>query len=351
MGAVSGKAVIVTANSHRRHRIPGLAWAAAVVPFAAFFLVLLGGSPAHAADDDPQSGALLSFFGKTVSATTSIAADVTAPVVGAISTPVANVVPVMEQVTSTTTLFVAPVVTAASETAGAVVTAVSDTMTAVPIVGPTLGSAMDTAAGAITDTTGHLVDTVVDLTGQAPLAQLTHPILGLVGALPVVGDLVEDNGLVDLLDIIIGVVDDATDDAGSLIEQVLPPIVNAVDPDPGEARHPEGAEPGDLNAPAPGSPYTPGLSIFAGSAFAALYVDENIVTGPATPLIGTPPAHGPPAAPSSSSSAHVAGSSFHEGARTHAAPFTAPGDSERTPPAPGDDLPTSPVADTDVSPD
>jgi len=219
---------------------------------------------------------------------------------------------------------------------------------------------------------------VSGLLQDAPLAAVTTPVLDLVGAVPVLGDVVEDSGARELAETVVGVVDDTASDAGAVLDHVVPPVAGALDPtapgsgDSGDSLGPTtpgtpGSDIGDgpgvpddtdladvagnvaVSAGAPGAIGTTAFGALTRGGFATHAGPTGAVQSSDTSG-SSPPAHAPPA-PGSSSSVHSGGSSFHDGARLHAASSGASAFAERTPPPSGDDLPDAPVADTDVSPD
>ncbi len=336
---------IVTTRTYGSHRVSGIAWAGFAALALSLFLLLIGPSSAQASDDpDEASPGPASLLGKILSTTvaTTVSA-VSAPVTGAVSTAVENLSPVVGEVTKTASAVVAPVAEATTEIAGATAQGIPDAAAALSA----LGAVTEATAGIVTEVVAGSLEALTGLAGDAPLSQLTDPLLGVVGGLPVVGGLVADSGILDVIGTVTDIVDTATGGAGSLIEQVLPPLIGAVTP--GEPGDPV---PEEIPSPAPSSRPALGSDVLA-TAAAARSSTGAPAGGHSPPRPDrTPPAHAPPATPSSSSSsAHAGGSSSSDGARPHAPFHSAPGDSARSLRAVDDDLPASPVADSDVSPD
>lgn len=327
-----------------RHGVPAVAfWGAIGVLAWATLTVLLAGGSAHAdeQEDGPLDG-LTSLVSNTVSA-------VTAPVAPIVTQVVAPVV----------TQVVAPV----QQAVPAVVTTVTQPGVNAPVVGP----AVTPVVHAVTETATAVVTPVTDALTDSPVSQITDPILDTVAGIPVVGGLVSDLGLISAADDVVGVVDDTTALLGNVANETVPPVLEALDPttsttpEPGEGSG-SVAEPvvktnliittENTAATPPASP-TPASSAGSPSPIAlSTTIGATRAVDDTTPAPTGPPSGSPPGAtvPASSS----AGSGGGNGA-AHArlsdvnpSPLRA---GERTSAASDDELPSSPVADTDVSPD
>lgn len=328
-----------------RHGVPAVAfWGAIGVLAWATLTVLLAGGSAHADDqeDGPLDG-LTSLVSNTVTA-------VTAPVAPIVTQVVAPVV----------TQVVAPV----QQAVPAVVTTVTQPVVNAPVVGPAVTPVVHT----LTETATAVVTPVTDALTDSPVSQITDPILDTVAGIPVVGGLVSDLGLISAVDDVVGVVDDTTALLGNVTNETVPPVLEALDPttsttpEPGEGSE-SVAEPAvktttliitteNTAATPPVSP-TPASSAGSPSPIAlSTTIGATRAVDDTTPAPTGPPSGSPPGAtvPASSS----AGSGGGNGA-AHArlsdvnpSPLRA---GERTSGASDDELPSSPVADTDVSPD
>ncbi|MFK3677418.1 hypothetical protein ACI2IP_06785 [Microbacterium sp. NPDC090218] len=325
-----------------RRGIPAaVLWGAVGVLAWATLTVLLGGGSAHADDQDegPLDG-LTSLVGDTVSA-------VTAPVTPVVTNVVAPVV----------TKVVAPV----QQSVPAVVETVTQTVAATPVVGPATAPVVH----AVTETAQEVVAPVTAALANSPVSQLTDPVLDAVAGIPVVGGLVTDLGVITAVDDVVGVVDDTTALLGDVANATVPPVLEALDPttpDPepgsGAVSEPAVPAPGALTvAVTDGTAVSPAFSTFSTSASelsgALSASDDSAPTGDdTTPApAGTPPGS-PPGAPvpasSSAGSGGGAGAAHARLSDANSSPLRA---GERTPGASDDVLPSSPVADTDVSPD
>jgi hypothetical protein len=330
-----------------RRGVPAIVFWGAVGAFAwATLTLFFGGGSAHADEqqDGPLDG-LTSLVSETVSA-------VTAPVAPVVTQVVAPVV----------TKVVAPV----QQAVPPVVEKVTQSVAATPVVGPATAPVVHT----VTETVDAVVAPVSEVLTESPVSQITDPILDTVAEIPAVGELVTDLGLVTAVRDVVGVVDDTTALLGDVTNTTVPPVLEALDPttpDPG-------AGPGAVTDP-PAAPI-PGAIVTAtapASVSPALSARHEAVSTPASATLpagsasgsesarsaqdtatapnGTP-SGSPPGAPApASSSAGPGGGSSPAHARlsdVDPSPLRA---GERTSGAPDDVLPTSPVADTDVSPD
>ncbi|MHC9044326.1 hypothetical protein ACYX8G_07090 [Microbacterium saperdae] len=332
------------ARATRRGVPAGVIWGGLGVLLWSAFAIFTGGS-AHAdeSDEGPLDG-ITSLVGQTVSSVaTPVVTQVVAPVVTQVVAPVVQTV-------------VAPV----QQAAPAVVQTVTQTVAAVPVVGPAAAPVVEVVA----DTTQAVTAPVTDLLTDSPVAQITDPILDVVTGLPVVGGLVDDLGVTEVVRDVVSVVDDTTGLIGGVAAETLPPVLEALEPttpgtgpEPGAPSSPtvSGTDPAAaaILTPRAGGPGSSAVPAHApGEVSAALSVvglndDATPADLPADGAPGAPP--GAPASPTSS--AGPGGASSYAHARL--------GDSG-VPPlrawkwaagASDDVLPASPVADTDVSPD
>ena len=324
-----------------RRGVPAVViWGALGVLAWATFTMLLGGGSAHAdeEDDGPLDG-LTSLVSDTVSAVTApvkpVVTEVVAPVVTQVVAPVQKAVPaVVETVTQT----------------------VADTPVVGPVTAPVVHAVTETAASVVTPVTEVLTD--------APVSQITDPILDTVAGIPVVGGLVKDLGVISAVDDVVGAIDDTTALLGGVANQTVPPVLEALDPTtpvPGPGAGgiidaPSAPSPADVttstSASVPSSVSWPSR-FDAALPSAGAPTDEAVEAGdsPALAPTGTPSGSPPGAPVPASSSAGPGGGSGAAHARlseVNPAPLRA---GERTSGATDDVLPSSPVADTDVSPD
>lgn len=333
-----------------------LAWAA--------LTVLTGGSSAHAEEQPKEPlDSLTSVVSDTVTAVTKpVVNNVVAPVVNHVATPVVQevVAPVVQEVVAPVVKHtVAPVQQAAPE----VVQTVTETVTQVPVIGDTVAPVLGTAS----EIADAAVEPVTDLLGSAPVSEVTAPVLDLVGDLPLLGGIVVDSGAIDLVENVVGVVDDATGLIGGVAEETVPPVVEALTPQiPVAPQIPEGSVPAGVitvrdgrAALAASAPAQSASSLTVQDSvlrIAPRATTEHSTTGSSdaapddtAPVpFGAPP--GAPAAPASSSagSGGVFTSAHARVSEIGAAPLRA---WERAVGAADDALPGAPVADTDVSPD
>lgn len=315
--------------------VGAVAWAA--------ITILTGGSSAHADEqsDAPLLDSVSSLVSQTVSTVGNTVTAVTQPVVTQAVAPV-----VTEVVAPVVTHVAAPV----QQVAPAVVETVTETVAAVPVVGPATAPVVET----VTDTAQAAVAPVTDLLQDAPVSQIVRPVQDAVSALPIVGSLVDGLGVNTLLTDVVGVVDETTAVVGGVVENTLPPVLVALDPGSGiAADRPESAASAVSSSHARGT-RAPAYATAGNPAIAAV---EPVAT-PAAPATSAPasdeenapsPSHGgSPAIPASAGSGGASGLSH---ARLSDVGYPALRAVERTPGAPDDVLPTSLVADTDVSPD
>ncbi|WP_144875404.1 hypothetical protein [Microbacterium sp. 1.5R] len=329
--------------------------------------IITGGSSAHADEqgDAPLLEGVSSLVSQTVSTVAPAAAEVVAPVVTEVAAPVVTEVAapvVTEVVAPVVTEVVAPV----QQTVPVVIETVTETVAAVPVAGPATQHVVDT----VTDTAEAVVAPVSDLLQNAPVSQIIRPVQDAVSTLPVVGSLIDDLGVDELVPEVVGVVDETTTIVGEVVENAVPPVIDTVAPRPGVATvvpDPAGVDGvpdmTDAAASVPvGSLAQPGrthASAAGGSrAIAAPEPDAALppistTRAPASEEepIPAPSPVGTPAAPVAPASAGSGGSLGLSHARLSDVGIPALLSVERTPGAPDDVLPTSLVADTDVSPD
>lgn len=333
----------MNARTTRRGTPAAVIWGGFGVLAWATFTVLTGGGSAHADEQNegPLDG-LTSLVSNTVSA-------VTAPVAPIVTQVVAPIV----------TKVVAPV----QQALPAVVTAVTQPIAQTPVVGP----ATSPVVHAVTETATSIVTPVTGILTGSPVSQLTDPILQTVASVPVVGGLATDLGVLSAVGDIVRVVDDTTALLGNVTNGTVSPVLEALDPTtPGP-----GQGSGGITEP-PAHPSTtvrsddpvasePAVSTSVGTFSAAgPPLSPSFPTADSATLAGddgTPvptglPSGSPPGAPvpASSSAGSGAGSSTSH-ARLSDVDSSPLLTGERTSGASDDVLPSSPVADTDVSPD
>ena len=333
--------VDVNARATRRGIPAAVKWGGLVALSWAALTIVIGGGSAHADEqsDGPLDG-LTSVVGETVSAVTApVITQVVAPVVNQVAAPVVQAV-------------VAPV----QQAAPVVVATVTQTVTSVPVVGPAAAPVVQ----AVSQTAQGVVAPVTDLLTDAPVSQIADPILDAVTGLPIVGGLVDDLGARDLVDQVVGVVDDTVGVIGGVTEETVPPILEALDP-----AHPGAGSPFEPGAPdgvlsaqylvATTTSGAPGVSdsgsVPALSAQPVAPADASTVAigerGAPESGPGAPP--GTPAAPTSSAGSGGGSSNAHARLSDAVAPPLHAW--QRAAGASDDALPASPVADTNVSPD
>lgn len=345
-----------------------LAWAA--------ITVLTGGSSAHADEGDPS---LLGGAGSLVSQTVSTVSDtvtaVAKPIVTEVATPVvAEVVKpvVTEVVAPVVTEVVAPVVAQASapvQQAAPVVETVSETVAQVPVAGqpaaPVVEAVTETVVDTATDTVESVTTPVNSLLEDSPASQILRPVTDAAASLPVLGALLGQLGVFTLVEELASVVDETTGIVGGVVDDVVestvPPIVETLEPLGPPARGEAEATVSSASVPhqdtallAPATAAATPTSRASVAAPALVPVDISaapVWSAPAAGQDGAPvPAPlGSPVAPSSSTGSGGASALSHARLGDVVSPVLSA--VERTPGAPDDVLPTSLVADTDVSPD
>ena len=203
---------------------------------------------------------------------------------------------------------------------------------------------------------------MTDLLTEAPASQIVKPVQDALAALPGVGHLLDELGVTTLVDDVVGVVDATSDVVGGVVENTVPPVISALDPTlPGGSTTVPAAEPSRLGDDAATTSAGPAASASARDQAAATPSASALlpVAPPATPATSAPasdddrapaaPPAGAPAAPTSSAGSGGASALSH--ARISDVGIPALRAVERASGAPDDVLPTSLVADTDVSPD
>ncbi|WP_282846837.1 hypothetical protein [Microbacterium oxydans] len=332
------------ARATRRGISAGVFWGGIGVLALTTLAVLFAGGSAHAdeQEDGPLDG-LTTLVSETVS-------TVTAPVAPVVTQVVAPVV----------TQVVAPV----QQAAPAVVAAVTQPITKAPVVGPAVAPVVN----AVTETADAVVAPVTDTLTDAPVSQITDPVLEAVSGIPVVGGLASDLGLISAVGDVVDVVDDTTALLGNVTNETVPPVLEAIDP----TNPPTTQEPGEVSSvivepavvtdavlPREHAAATPSDTSTSGSTAVAPPSTVSAAIESATTALDhtTPvPAGSPPGDPlgtavPASSSAGSGGGNGVSAARlsdANASPLRA---GERISGASDDELPPSPVADTDVSPD
>lgn len=341
----------MTARTARRRLSAGVLWGGFGVLAWAAFTLFAGGSTAHADEqNDSALGELLSGVTQTV------------------TTPVSSVV--TEVVSPVVTSVVAPV----QQVAPAATAVVSQVVQHVPVVGPAAASVVQTA----TDTVESITTPVTDLLQNDPLNQIADPVLDVVSDVPIVGDVVEDLGLPGVVDDTLGLADDVIDVVGGVVGDTVPPVLGGLDPStpagPGSPVPPPtpapapviGAEtdggPGAVQSALPvplrasaAPPEFPAVTppvrhAHAAPSGASLTAAAPALTDGAAPTAGDSPTHLPSGSPATqSSSPSGAGAFTSAGVVDGGAPALHAGALSSS--DAGDGPPSSPLADTDVSPD
>ncbi|MFJ6428707.1 hypothetical protein [Microbacterium maritypicum] len=334
------------ARATRRGIPAAVFWGGIGVLAWATLTVLLAGGSAHADEQDGPLDGLTSLASDTVSAVTAPVTPFVTQVVAPVVTQV--VAPVQQAVPTVVATVTAPIVNA-------------------PVVGPAVAPVVHAA----TETATAVVTPVADVLTGAPVSQITDPILDTVADIPVVGGLASDLGLISAVGDVVGVVDDTTALLGNVADQTVPPVLEALDPT--TPATPPTPEPGDGSGQ---------ITEPAASTVTGLVTERTATTPPATPTTnsapGSPlsgslpavdrtapravdhitpvPSGPPPGSPQgttvpASSSAGSGGANGASPARLSDANSSPLRAGERTSGASDDELPSSPVADTDVSPD
>ncbi|GGD67399.1 hypothetical protein GCM10007269_08130 [Microbacterium murale] len=339
-----------------RRILSGIAWVAFGVLAWATFTVLIGGSAAHA-EEEPETplGTLTSLVGSTVEEAASLAT----PLVTDVVTPVVETA-------------VAPVV---QQTAPQVVESAVETVQSTPVVGDAAQPVLDSVAPVMTDTVETVSSPVTDVLQSAPVATITEPVLqtlsGVAGG--EVGELLTDLGVTGAVREVAGAVDRTSDLLGGTVEATVPPVLGSlnppVTPDPPDA--PDTAPVSEapdhaVDSDAPASVRVDDTVVRAASETSTSRISarlfEQLRAAASDPDIAEQDSavptrphdapQAPPAAPSgTSTAAGSSGGSHSDAARlddSAADPLRA---WKRTLGALDDALPSSPVADADVSPD
>lgn len=311
--------------------------------------LFFGGAGAHAAE---RPMGLLDDLDKLVSTTTSVVTDTVDGVVAPLA-PAAT-----GGVAQTVTQVAQPVVS---------------TVASVPVVGPTASAAVSETVGATTATVDAVVAPVVQTLGDEPVGHATRPVLDTLERLPIAGGVVR--GLSPALASGVHGVDSVLGSLGSAAGAAVDPITSiGVDPGTyGPGQPPADGGPGDSSDPGPDcvapapqsrSAETPtdgaaaiALRVASGWSGHGAWFSSGGASGPpvGTPLGSGDPPGGPPGPFSThSSSSSSAGSGGGAGSGAACIADTAPQSPRAWGPAAGahdDALPSSPVFDTDVSPD
>lgn len=340
-----------TSESHAPRLLAGvLTGLGAAVAWTALSL-LFGGAGAHAAERPMGMLDDLSDLTSTVTSTVSGTVD------GIVSPAVSTVAG------------------SASQTATQAVTPVLGAVASAPVVGPSAASAtstavdtaLDTAATAL-GTAGTAVNSVTRALGDEPVVRIAGPLLDSLAELPVAG------GAIGGLDPVLGSVVGGTDAVlGSLGGAVASAVASAVDPvvaigtiaaptdpvprDPSGPRLDRPGDPTVLSAPTASAAESP-LALDALLRPAPPGAEPPSISsaqgpGGGGPLGSTGPPGAPPGAPSTSSSSSAGSGGGSGGAVACLADSASPSPRawERANGARDDALPSSPVFDTDVSPD
>lgn len=344
---------VAAAASHRI--LGGIAWGAFGVLALATLTVLMGGSAAHA-DEEPETplGTLTSLVGATVEETASLA------------TPLAT--DVLDPAVQT----------------------VVETVQSAPIIGDAAQPVLDSLTPVVTETVAAVSSPVTDVLQSDPVSAITEPVLQTVSAVAdgEVGELLTDLGVTATVRDVAGAVDATAGVIGGTVEATVPPVLGSLNPpaasetpdapstpdasegpDAPDAAHVPGvhasADGADVPADAANTSSTPvEASVSFGSPISSRLFEQRgtAASDPgftqqpagATPQPNDGPQPPPASMPSPASPTSTAGSGsgFHsDGARLD---DSAPGPLRgwtHTNGAHDDALPSSPVADADVSPD
>ncbi|CAH0141033.1 hypothetical protein [Microbacterium sp. Bi121] len=348
-------------NSTATRRLStSIGWGAFIVLAWAALTLLVSSGTAHADEDaDGPLDGVTSLIGSTVGAGSGLVSDV---VKEAVPTVVEKVAPV---VTKTVPAVAAP----ATNTVAA-------TVQAIPVVRDVVPPIVTPVAQATTETVAEVTTPLTDALQDSPVAQLTDPVLEVVSDVPIVGHLVDDLALPDAVTDIAGSVDATTAALGSTVEDAVPPVLDAVEAVVPPAPSTPGADTGTdvvvespvVNLPPRADAVTDGSRVTAStavlvssSAFVERYATPAFEQATSTaepdatgvPVRPTGPAHAPPGITSgpSSSSSGSPGGSVGDAARLSDASADALHAWHRALGDVDDDLPCSPVAETDASPD
>ncbi|GAA1055794.1 hypothetical protein GCM10017608_30340 [Agromyces luteolus] len=330
---------------------------------AAWIVVSLVASPSSASADDRPNG-LLGTVGSVVGVVDGTVDGVVEQVVDPVLEPVAATV---DTVTNTVTdaapappAPVAPVVEQAAEPVETLV--------------PAVGGAVDTVDDTVAEVAAEAGSLVSDIAGDAPVGTITAPVVGtldgVVGSLPVVGSLLGDDALGGVLGPVVGAVDDTLDvvigDLGPLPDDGLVPSL----PLPGDPESPIAVVPpigtgdptgADAASVRPEDDLGPRATVDGGAA------EPSLVTSAAATDLGPPgdppgtlaPANAPrgaeaplgSGAPASGSSASGSGSGTASGSDAGLGSIELDALASLVLSAVDDALPSSPVYETDTTPD
>lgn len=294
--------------------------------------------------------------------------DLTSNVTGTVTETVGTVTSLVDEI-------VAPVAQTASETVAHTVAQTVDpvleVVASVPVVGPPAAELVEQTVSTATDTARDLVTPVVDVLGDQPIAHVVDPLLDSLERLPVVGSVLEQ--VRPVATPAVGGVDELLGSIGGTLDGT----VDAVAPGGGSTQPAEPAQPGDDGSAgvAPGgdseavaTSESPDSRASERSSNAIPAVSPawaatsgNSPQGTSAPTLGAkgPPGSGgaPPGAPPGSSSTAPTSSANAGGGSAGSVASIADADPlplrawERAAGARDDAMPSSPVFDTDVSPD
>ncbi|MFC9916862.1 hypothetical protein [Agromyces binzhouensis] len=325
---------------------------------AAWVVVSLVASPSSASADERPDG-LLGAVGSVVGVVDDTVDGVVAQVVDPMPEPVPDpVATTVDAVTGAAPAPVAPVVEQVAEPIDALVPAAAGVVDAV-----------DDTVAEVVDGTASVVS---DVASDRPVGTITTPVVdtldGVVGALPIVGSVLDDDTLSGVLGPVVGVVDDTLDvvvgDLGPLPDDGLLPSL-PVPGDPGDpvVVVPPGA-PGDATA----TDATAGRAAIDSGATSAVPPGDAVTAASIAALDAGPPGASPgtlaPAnpprgaeaplgsgAPGSGSSASGSGSGTASGSDAGLGAIELDALASLVLSAVDDELPSSPVHDTDTTPD
>ncbi|UYO97102.1 hypothetical protein OED01_16105 [Microbacterium sp. M28] len=367
-------------------------WGAFGILAWAGFTLLAGGGSAQASEDDPDAptGPLTALVTTTTEKVATTVTQVTAPVVTAIA-PVTTAVqpvtrPAVEVVKPVVTQVVAPVVTDVVKpvvtdvvqpvvpAATAPVTATvppalesaTDTVADAPVVGDVAAPVLETVSDAVADVSGP----IIGLFDDEPVSRIVDPLVDTITGLPIVGDIIVDSGVGSVVDSTTAIVDETTATIGNALDGSAQGVVDGLDPTTPAG---PGTRPGLPTVAGPDSALAlfapvagvaaPMLTSHAPSDGARSVASEQL-SALAAPTAGAHavasggsdgvPASDSPISPQGStptSSAGHGGGSPTDGARVSDASDGPHRAWMLTTADPDDDVPSSPVADTDVSPD
>ncbi len=302
--------------------------------------ILTGGDAAHA-NDEPESppGLVASVVDSTLQAATD---------------------PVVAEVTQ-------------SAVSDVVVPAVQTVIAPVVHVAPPVDDLAAVASDTVTDV---VIDPVTDQLSDSPVSHTIAPLVNTVADVPVVGELLDDTGVTDVVIDLAGAVDTTTGRIAQALDTAVSPVTEAMHPAPSPATPdqstpgesaptaPVGTEPVVVPIMDPSIEASPAPSTLSPRTSVDRLLDElrdaiHVMPAPATMTgagpLSAPPGdvtHGPPGSPASSSSAGVgSGGALSASAHVDSTARDALHAWKQTRTASDDDLPSSPPAGTDNSPD